>query len=74
MGSGFVVGADGLAITNYHVVSSLVLDPERFVAQAVGTGGGNDELDVLKVDVLNDLALIRLNSRDWPALPLKFEN
>lgn len=70
-GSGFVVGTDGLAITNYHVVSSLVLDPERYVAEAVGTGGERDTLTVLKVDVLNDLALVRLQSRhDWPALQI----
>lgn len=75
VGSGFVVGVDGLAVTNYHVVSSLVLDPQRFVAQAVGTGGGTDDLEVLKVDVQNDLALIRLKTqRDWPPLPVELRD
>lgn len=72
VGSGFVIGGDGLAITNYHVVSRLVLDPSRYVAQAVSTSGEKDDLAVLKVDVLNDLALIRLKERrNWPALRIR---
>jgi serine protease Do len=73
-GSGFVVMNDAagtLGITNYHVVSQLVLDPARFVAEAVGTGGETDDIAVLKVDVRNDLALIRLKQRRWPALQLR---
>lgn len=71
-GSGFVIDANGHAITNYHVVSSLVLDPDRYVAEAIATGGETDELQVLKVDVRNDLALIRLKTqRSWPALAIE---
>ena len=60
-GSGFVVSSDGLAITNYHVVSKLVSDPGRYVAEAVSTAGERDDMTVLKIDVLHDLALIRIN-------------
>lgn len=68
-GSGFVVSNDGLAITNYHVVSKLVIDPNRYVAEAVSTAGERDDITVLKIDVLHDLALIRINKRrDWPPL------
>ena len=68
-GSGFVVSSDGLAITNYHVVSKLVVDPSRYVAEAVSTAGERDDITVLKIDVLHDLALIRINKRrDWPPL------
>ncbi len=68
-GSGFIVSDDGLAITNYHVVSKLVTDPKRYVAEAVDTSGERDDITVLKVDVLHDLALIRVNrQRGWPAL------
>jgi serine protease Do len=68
-GSGFVVSDDGLAITNYHVVAKLVTDPKRYVAEVVNTTGERDDITVLKIDVLHDLALIRINkSRGWPAL------
>src|SRR5829696_4736637 len=68
-GSGFVVSRDGLAITNYHVVAKLVVDPSRYVAEAVSTAGERDDLTVLKIDVLHDLALVRINKRrDWPPL------
>lgn len=70
-GSGFVVSSDGLAITNYHVVSKLVLDPSRYVAEAVSTAGDRDDITVLKIDVLHDLALVRINTRrDWPPLKI----
>ena len=68
-GSGFVVSDDGLAITNYHVVAKLVTDPKRYVAEVVNTTGERDDITVLKIDVLHDLALIRINKRrGWPAL------
>jgi serine protease Do len=67
-GSGFVVSDDGLAITNYHVVAKLVTDPKRYVAEVVNTAGERDDITVLKVDVLHDLALVRINKRRWPAL------
>lgn len=70
-GSGFVVSSDGLAITNFHVVSKLVLEPDRYVAEAVSTSGDRDDMTVLKIDVLHDLALIRINKRrDWPPLKI----
>ncbi|HKO66477.1 MAG TPA: serine protease [Burkholderiaceae bacterium] len=68
-GSGFVVSDDGLAITNYHVVSKLVTEPKRYVAEVVNTAGQHEDISVLRVDVLHDLALIRINKpRAWPAL------
>jgi len=70
-GSGFVVGSGGLAITNYHVVAKLVLDPNRYVAEAVTASGERDDVTVLKIDVLHDLALIRIaKRRDWPPLKI----
>ena len=42
IGSGFLVGADGLAVTNYHVVSQDALEPKTYrleFARPDGTQG-----------------------------------
>ncbi|PKL95624.1 MAG: hypothetical protein CVV18_04785 [Gammaproteobacteria bacterium HGW-Gammaproteobacteria-8] len=59
-GSGFLVGDDGLIATNYHVVSEFVLDPERYQLKFRGTGSTSGSLDVMALDVLHDLALVRI--------------
>ncbi len=63
VGSGFYVGADGLVITNYHVVASLVHEPDRHVAQLVDGGDAADSLRVLAVDVVHDLAVLESGVR-----------
>jgi S1-C subfamily serine protease len=59
-GSGFLVGENGLIATNYHVVSEFVLDPERYELKFRGGGGSSGVLEVLALDVLHDLALVRI--------------
>lgn len=66
-GSAFRVGADGVLATNYHVVSEHVLDPERYALRFRAAGGRAGELEVLAVDVLHDLAVVRM--ADDPAAP-----
>jgi len=57
-GSAFYVAADGLAITNYHVVSDLVRDPDKYRAELLADGR-TTPVRVLAVDVVHDLAVIR---------------
>jgi serine protease Do len=59
IGSGFFVSADGNLITNYHVVSKLIHDPDDYAAQYVDARGEEHPLDVLAVDVVHDLAVAR---------------
>jgi hypothetical protein len=66
IGSGFLVSADGLAITNYHVVSQYALDPANYRLEFIGADGSRGELKLLAFDVANDLAVVRL---DGPARP-----
>ncbi len=64
IGSGFLVSADGLAITNYHVVSQFVLEPQTYRLEYAGADGSHGEVEVLGVDVPNDLAIVRLDKHD----------
>lgn len=59
LGSGFVVSDDGRIISNYHVVSGLVNHPERFRAEYLDQKGQTGKLELLDIDVVHDLALLR---------------
>jgi len=58
IGSGFRVSADGLIVTNFHVVSSLIYKPERYVAEFVSEDGRRGDLALRAIDVVHDLALL----------------
>jgi len=60
-GSGFIVDATGVMATNYHVVSEFVLDPERFNLRYRDVNGDTGGLELLALDVLHDLALVRFS-------------
>ena len=62
-GSGFIVSADGYVVTNNHVIDDaeavqVVLDGRNFDAEVKGT------------DAATDLALLKIDARDLPVLPL----
>ncbi|WP_051309176.1 DegQ family serine endoprotease [Desulfogranum japonicum] len=63
-GSGFIIASDGYILTNNHVVSdtdkiTVRLDDEReFPAKVIGT------------DPQSDVALIKIDAKDLPVLPL----
>ena len=59
-GSGFVVGNDGLLITNYHVVVDHFWNSETSKI-FVKIKDKNFEATVKKIDIVNDLALIQIN-------------
>lgn len=61
VGSGFLIDRSNLAITNFHVVSKLALEPETYFAEYKDTQGKSGALELLAVDVLHDLALVRIN-------------
>jgi serine protease Do len=66
IGSGFLVSADGLAITNYHVVAQAALEPKTFRLEYVAADGSRGEATLLNVDLANDLAIVHLDKRDAP--------
>jgi hypothetical protein len=59
IGSGFQVSADGLLITNYHVVSTYVQSPETHEIQYQTQSGELGNLELLDFDIINDLAVLR---------------
>lgn len=66
LGSGFYVGGDGRVLTNYHVISKLVHDPERYRAELVDLAGSRRPVEVIGVDVVHDLAVLKTDHE--PAL------
>jgi serine protease Do len=66
IGSGFFVNPDGRIITNYHVISKLVLHSERYRAELVEADGATRLLSLLAIDVINDLALVSADVKNVP--------
>ena len=65
LGSGFVVSSDGLIATNLHVIGEA-----RPIQVRTNDGKRYDVTSVEATDRVLDLALVRVNARDLPALPL----
>jgi S1-C subfamily serine protease len=57
IGTGFVVRPDTI-VTNYHVVSNVILHPERYVAEVVARGGKVTAGHIAGLDVVSDLAVL----------------
>ena len=79
LGSGFVVRDDGQKgvwlLTNYHVVSSLAINPEKFRIELRPTSERTVKATLVAVDVIHDLAVLRAEpasgSASWPAFALR---
>ena len=71
IGSGFVVSADGLVITNFHVISDLAYHPERYSGQYRRNDGSTGVVEIVDIDVVNDLAVLRTDITNSEFLTLK---
>jgi len=60
------VTSDGLAITNYHVVSQVALEPKTYRLEDTAADGSHGDVTVLGLNLPNDLAIIRLDKHDAP--------
>ena len=69
IGSAFFVSAEGYALTNYHVISNIVHQPEDYTAELVREGKDTEAVPVrvVDVDVVHDLAVIQQDApvKDW---------
>ena len=68
VGSGFFVSAQGHILTNFHVVSEAALKPERHDLVYVTADGREAPVQILQLDVLHDLALLKAGDAK-PVLP-----
>ena len=59
IGSGFQVDLQGNIVTNYHVVSEYIYYPEKFRIEYMDHLGQEGQLQLIDLDVINDLALVR---------------
>jgi serine protease Do len=62
VGSGFLVTDEGHIMTNYHVVSDVALEPERY-RLVYGTADREEgPLELLAFDAIHDLAIVKAGS------------
>ena len=59
IGSGFQIDLQGNIVTNYHVVSEYVYNPDKFRIDYMANDGSEGQLQLINIDVVNDLALVR---------------
>ncbi|WP_299076982.1 serine protease [uncultured Paraglaciecola sp.] len=59
IGSGFQIDTAGNVVTNYHVVSQFVYNPDKFRIEYLAQDGAKGQLQLVDIDVVNDLALVR---------------
>jgi len=70
LGTGFLVAQDGLIATNFHVISGLVNKPGKYRLEYLDQEGQTGALELLDVDVINDLAVLRADHLDLDPLGL----
>jgi serine protease Do len=80
LGSGFLVRDDGAqgawVLTNYHVISALAIDPERYRVELRGTNERTVKAQLMALDVIHDLAVLRTepakdNVKPWNVFALR---
>jgi serine protease Do len=59
VGTGFVIGRNDILASNYHVISNVVNEPDRYRLEWEGVDGRRGPLTVLAVDVVHDLAILQ---------------
>lgn len=68
IGSGFRISAQGDIVTNYHVVSEYVYSPDKYRIEFLNSLGDKGELTLQNFDVVNDLALLKIDMQSPPGL------
>ena len=70
IGSGFLVSADGLIATNYHVVAEVIHAPEQYRIEYLDSQGRSGPLQLRNIDVIHDLAIVSGEVHSRQFMPL----
>lgn len=68
-GTGFVVDKEGLIATNFHVVADHIWKPKKYKI-VIDNKGQNVDAQVVALDIVNDLALIKVDMKFSTALKI----
>lgn len=79
LGSGFVVRDEVVGgawvVTNYHVISSLAIEPEKYSIELRSTNDRKLKASLVAVDVIHDLAILHsepnADGKQWPSFDLR---
>jgi serine protease Do len=72
IGSGFLIGESSLVVTNFHVVSQIALEPDTYIGEYKDTQGKSGALKLIAVDVLHDLAIVRVDRKGTGVFNIPF--
>ena len=70
IGSGFLAAPGGLVITNYHVIADLANHPGDYQARYLAADGSRGNLELVNVDVVHDLAVLKSSDPFPPPLQI----
>ena len=73
IGSGFQIDEKGTVATNFHVISTMVLEPGKYHLGYAHEDGKTGELDIIAFDIARDLALVKLENPGAHSLELDLE-
>jgi len=73
IGSGFQIDEKGTVATNFHVISTMVLEPGKYHLEYAQEDGKTGELDIIAFDIARDLALVKLENPGAHSLELDLE-
>lgn len=71
LGSGFQVTQDGHIITNFHVVSGMIFEPDHHRIEYLDSQGRTGTLELVDFDAVNDVALLKAGDVGWDYLSLQ---
>lgn len=63
IGSGFYVSNKGHVLTNFHVIASLIHKPDDYTVEIIHQDARTEKAELLNIDVLNDLAILKSKRR-----------